>query len=126
MASTAIPAKIEGITFGQDVTFDGSLYHTLFVANDNDFVPAVAGPSRFYVFGFTDNDLAGFVPQRLAAAVPEPGTLGDDAGGVRRNRPLLPQAADRDRCHKPPRLDCRSVAEGAPQAMRGPSCVGGK
>ena len=45
--------------------------HTLWIANDNDFVPGLAGPSLFYVVGFTNADLAGstFVPQ---AVVPEP------------------------------------------------------
>ena len=36
----------------------GVTTHTLFVANANDFVPNVAGPSRWFVFGFTDTDLA--------------------------------------------------------------------
>ncbi len=66
-----IPAKIEGFAFGQDVSYGGALYHTLFVANDNDFVPGIAGPSQFFVFGFKDADLPGFTPQALAAAVPE-------------------------------------------------------
>ncbi len=67
-----IPAKIEGLAIGQDVTLNGQLLHTLFVANDNDFLPAAnqAGPNRFFVFGFTDNDVA------LAAGVPEPATWG--------------------------------------------------
>jgi len=68
-----IPAKIEGITFGQDVNVNGTVTHTLFVADDNDFSPDVAGPNHFYVFGFTDRDLPGFVAQSIAA-VPEPGT----------------------------------------------------
>jgi len=71
IGSDQIPAKIEGVTFGQDVTYGGSLYHTLFIANDNDFLPGTAGPNQFYVFGFTDADLPGLVRQQIAA-VPEP------------------------------------------------------
>ena len=70
--STQIPAKIEGLAFGQDVLLNGVLEHTLFVANDNDFVTNVAGPNRFFVFAFTDNDVPGFVQQQL---VPEPSSL---------------------------------------------------
>ena len=80
-----IPSKIEGLAFGADVSLDGTLEHTLWVANDNDFVPASAGPNRFWVIGFTDADLAavfpqsaGFVPQ----SVPEPGSLALLLGGL--------------------------------------------
>ena len=73
IGSDQIPAKIEGITFGQDVTYGGDLYHTLFVSNDNDFVPGIAGPNQFFVFGFKDSDLPGLVQQRIAA-VPESAT----------------------------------------------------
>ncbi|QXP89818.1 esterase-like activity of phytase family protein [Methylococcus capsulatus] len=61
-----IPSKIEGIAFGPDVTIDGRKRHTLFVANDNDFLPnitdsnhpdGVANPNNFYVFAFDDADL---------------------------------------------------------------------
>ncbi len=71
VASSQIPSKIEGIAFGQDVLLNGIVEHTLYVANDNDFVPASSGPNLFYVVGFTDADLGGsrFVPQ---AVVPEP------------------------------------------------------
>ena len=81
-----MPAKIEGLAFGQDVTVDGEVEHTLYVSNDNDFlsqVPLADGtlvdnPNQFFVFGFTDADLAKFgvdefVPQEVAA-VPEPST----------------------------------------------------
>ena len=62
-----IPAKIEGITFGSDVWTNGALLHTLWVANDNDFletVPDATGaqipnPNQFFVFGFSDADLGG-------------------------------------------------------------------
>ena len=68
-----IPAKIEGIAFGQDVTdARGNVLHTLYIANDNDFDPAGSGTNQFYVFGFTNADLPNFTPQAFAAAVPEP------------------------------------------------------
>ncbi|MBB6123194.1 hypothetical protein FHS92_000901 [Sphingobium subterraneum] len=67
-----IPAKIEGLAFGQDVLTNGQLYHTLYVANDNDFDAKTAGSNQFYVFGFQDGDLPGFVSQ--FSAVPEPST----------------------------------------------------
>src|SRR5262249_1777543 len=41
-----IPSKIEGIAFGQDVMIDGVRKHTLFVANDNDFLAMVADPTK--------------------------------------------------------------------------------
>jgi hypothetical protein len=71
VAADQIPSKIEGIAFGQDVDYLGQTYHTLFIANDNDFVPDSAGPNQFYVFGFQDGDLANFVPEQFSA-VPEP------------------------------------------------------
>ncbi len=70
-----IPAKIEGLAFGQDVLVGGVNTHTLFVVNDNDFLPTVGGlanPNQFFVVGFTDADLADFQQQQFAAAVPEP------------------------------------------------------
>jgi uncharacterized repeat protein (TIGR01451 family) len=73
--STQIPAKIEGLAFGQDVTLNGTITHTLYVGNDNDFVPDVAGPSRWFVFGFTDADLAAigysYTPQQLTERGPD-------------------------------------------------------
>jgi hypothetical protein len=81
-----VPAKIEGLAFGPDVDVNGEVEHTLFVSNDNDFlsqVPLADGtlvdnPNQFFVFGFTDADLAKFGvdefdPQEVAA-VPEPST----------------------------------------------------
>ena len=67
-----IPAKIEGLAFGQDVVIGGFITHTLYVANDNDFVPGIAGPNQFFVIGFTDADLSGFQAQQFTASVPEP------------------------------------------------------
>jgi hypothetical protein len=75
-----IPSKIEGITFGQDVTINGATKHTLFVANDNDFLATIAdplklpgdvtrglvvNPNQFFVFAFDDRDLPRYVPQRM-------------------------------------------------------------
>ncbi len=73
ISSAEIPAKIEGISFGPDLMGGGETIHTLWVANDNDFLPTVqdpngntiANPNQFFVFGFKDSDLGGsaFVPQ---------------------------------------------------------------
>jgi Esterase-like activity of phytase len=70
-----IPAKIEGVAFGPDVRSGKKTIHTLWIANDNDFlqtVPDATGnlipnPNQFFVFGFSDADLAGskFVPQEF-------------------------------------------------------------
>src|SRR5215467_5032438 len=71
-----IPSKIEGIAFGQDVVMGGATKHTLYIANDNDFLGVIAdptdpvnetveNPNQFYVFAFDDNDLPGFIPQQL-------------------------------------------------------------
>ena len=65
-----VPSKIEGLAFGEDVDYAGTLYHTLWVANDNDFTPANSGLSQFFVVGYTDADLralgASFTPQQIA------------------------------------------------------------
>jgi hypothetical protein len=73
--ATNIPAKIEGITWGPDIRENGQTVHTLWVANDNDFLNTVADPdgnqipndNQFFVFGFTDADLGGslLVPQEF-------------------------------------------------------------
>ena len=75
-----IPSKIEGVAFGQDVTINGVVKHTLFIANDNDFLVMIAdplkqpgdptrgmapNPNRFFVFAFSDSDLPGYVPQKI-------------------------------------------------------------
>ena len=73
--ATEVPSKIEGISFGNDVTVGLDTYHTLWVSNDNDYTPADSGPNNFYVFGFKDSDLPTgytFGAQTLARAVPEP------------------------------------------------------
>jgi hypothetical protein len=76
--SYLIPSKIEGIAFGPDVEVDGVIKHTLFVTNDNDFLPTVAdpfklpsdgtrgyvaNPNQIYVFAFTAAELPGYIPQ---------------------------------------------------------------
>jgi hypothetical protein len=76
-----IPSKLEGVAFGQDVVINGETKHTLYVANDNDFLATIAdplklpgdptrgmvpNPNQFYVFAFSDSDLPGYVPQPTA------------------------------------------------------------
>ena len=64
---TLIPAKIEGVALGQDITQGPGRMHTLWIANDNDFlatVPDLNGnlvpnTNQFFVFGFTDASLNG-------------------------------------------------------------------
>jgi hypothetical protein len=75
IAADQIPAKLEGLALGPDVKQGSTTVHTLWVANDNDFlteVPddnkvVVPNPNQFFVFGFTDADLAGskLVPQQF-------------------------------------------------------------
>lgn len=75
-----IPSKIEGVAFGQDVVINGVTRHTLFIANDNDFLATIAdplklpedptrgmvpNPNQFYVFAFDDSDLPGLQPQQI-------------------------------------------------------------
>jgi len=76
-AATNIPAKLEGLAWGEDVMINGTNTHTLYMANDNDFNtdgnannPA-AGLSKVFVFGVTDADLGSTFVQQ---AVPEPST----------------------------------------------------
>jgi len=78
VTAAQIPAKIEGLAFGADIVHDGVLLHTLFVANDNDFVRDLAGDNQFWVFGISDADLAkvgaSYEGQQFAP-VPEPSSL---------------------------------------------------
>jgi hypothetical protein len=69
-----IPAKLEGTAFGPDLVIDGVRKHTLWVANDNDFIGTVTdtnhpngfdNPNQFFVFAFDDAALPGFVAQEL-------------------------------------------------------------
>ncbi|WP_049622738.1 esterase-like activity of phytase family protein [Frateuria defendens] len=75
IAPEDVPAKLEGLAFGPDVEQDGQRRHTLFIANDNDFLPDVTddlhpagadNPNRFFVFAFDEADLPGYQPQRFA------------------------------------------------------------
>jgi len=78
IGSNDIPAKLEGITFGPDIDVDGVIKHTLFVANDNDFVGTVTdtlhpagidNPNRFFVFSVDAADLPAYQPQQFANRV---------------------------------------------------------
>ncbi len=70
-AADHIPSKIEGIAFGPNVRQGASALHTLWVSNDNDFVPAtkdtppIQNSNQFFVFGFPYADLPSFVPQQF-------------------------------------------------------------
>jgi hypothetical protein len=73
-AAEDIPAKLEGLSFGPDVFLDGALRHTLWLANDNDFLATVtdshhpagiANPNRFFVFAIDPAALPGFERQHL-------------------------------------------------------------
>jgi len=70
LTADQIPAKIEGTAFGPDVRSNGVIMHTLWIANDNDFLQDFSGtntnPNQFFVFGFTDAALNGskYVPQQ--------------------------------------------------------------
>jgi hypothetical protein len=70
IAADQIPAKIEGLAFGEDLKTETGRLHTLWISNDNDFLQDYAGPNtnpnQFFVFGFTDTDLNGstYVPQK--------------------------------------------------------------
>jgi hypothetical protein len=86
VSDTNIPAKLEGMAFGQDIVEGGVTKHTLYIGNDNDFVPGTAGPNKEFVFSFSDADLGGstFQNQQITA-VPEPGSaflLGTGALGL--------------------------------------------
>ncbi len=83
ITSNLIPAKIEGLAFGLDVVDNGQLLHTLYVANDNDFLSTaipngsttpVANPNMFYVVGFQDSDLP-ITGTFQSQVIPLPGTL---------------------------------------------------
>ncbi|HET8870224.1 MAG TPA: esterase-like activity of phytase family protein [Aquabacterium sp.] len=81
-----IPAKLEGLAFGDDIVDGGQTYHTLYMANDNDFVPGIAGDNKFFVFRFTDADLAakglGPFSNQTIAAVPEADGMALAASGL--------------------------------------------
>jgi hypothetical protein len=71
IASNDIPAKLEGLTFGPDVRVGRVWKHTLYVANDNDFLATITdtnhpdgidNPNRFFVFAFEHAALPGLAP----------------------------------------------------------------
>jgi hypothetical protein len=74
IAAPDIPAKLEGMAFGPDVVVAGALHHTLWVANDNDFIGTVVdthhpmgidNPNQFFVFAVDPVALPGFERQRI-------------------------------------------------------------
>lgn len=63
-----LSAKLEGITFGEDVVVNGVKKHTLYLSSDNDFLASFAldddlqshvydNPSKIFVFDFDQSDL---------------------------------------------------------------------
>jgi hypothetical protein len=68
-----VPSKMEGLSWGQDLA-NGT--HTLYLANDNDFVPGTSGANNFYVFSVTQADLGSSTLQlQNISPVPEPQSL---------------------------------------------------
>lgn len=57
ISNTSVPSKLESLAFGDDVTMNGQVYHTLYIANDNDFLPGTSGSNYFYAFALSDADL---------------------------------------------------------------------
>ncbi|HEY9066722.1 MAG TPA: esterase-like activity of phytase family protein [Burkholderiaceae bacterium] len=84
LANTQIPAKLEGMAFGEDIVVDGVVKHTLYVGNDNDFLAVTPGgssnPNQWFVFTFTADDLGGsvFEPQKIKHPHDHHGRAGDD------------------------------------------------
>ncbi len=81
-----IPAKLEGVAFGQDVVIGNVIKHTLYVSNDNDFQATVAdplklpadttrglifNPNKFFVFAFSDSELPEYIPQQIQLSRPK-------------------------------------------------------
>lgn len=69
IAAQDIPAKLEGMAFGPDAHVDGVRQHTLWVANDNDFLATIVdthhpsgidNPNQFFVFAVDPALLPGF------------------------------------------------------------------
>ena len=86
--SVDLPAKLEGITFGQDVVLNGTTKHTLYLSSDNDFLASFVldddkqadvhdNPNKIFVFAFDQNDLDSLGTANTAKAqgwkyVPQP------------------------------------------------------
>lgn len=95
IADTMIPSKLEGMAFGLDIFENGELFHTLYVANDNDFdVLDPLNTNQFFVFKFSDRDLLNLgLDAFQQQSIPEPGSLVMLLGGlglmagVRRRKP---------------------------------------
>lgn len=75
ISATDIPAKLESLTFGPDVTIGGKRKHTFLIANDNDFLGTItdtnhpngiANPNQFFVFAVDHDDLPDYVPQQFS------------------------------------------------------------
>ena len=64
--TSQIPAKIEGLAFGDDIVLNGVIEHTFYISNDNDFLPNTAGGNKIYVFGFSNADLPDYAAQQIA------------------------------------------------------------
>ncbi len=69
IAAQDIPAKLEGMAFGPDEVVGGMRQHTLWIANDNDFLATVVdthhpagidNPNQFFVFAVAPSLLPGF------------------------------------------------------------------
>jgi len=80
ITSDKIPAKREGLAFGADVVLNGVLTHTLYLANDNDFIASAGGlstPNQWFVFGVTDaflSSIGASYSEQQIGAIPEPQT----------------------------------------------------
>ncbi|MFT3905158.1 MAG: esterase-like activity of phytase family protein [Steroidobacteraceae bacterium] len=88
-AATDIPAKLESLSFGPDVTVNGTLRHTLFIANDNDFLASItdtnhpsgiSNPNQFFAFAWDGADLPNYQRQQLSRRECQ-GSWGGDSNG---------------------------------------------
>jgi hypothetical protein len=78
-----VPAKLEGVAFGPDMVINGVNKHTLFIANDNDFLPTVDdinNPNQFFVFSIDESDLSSFSAQKITHSTHDVGEE-DGQGG---------------------------------------------
>ena len=67
-----VPAKLEGVAFGPDLFINGVPKHTLWIANDNDFLGTITdsnhpngidNPNQFFVFSVDTGDLPSYQAQ---------------------------------------------------------------